>query len=98
MYVELWIALLLCFLWYQVALEGFTSRWTPENKKDYSGNDIASTPGISLFDCKKKCIADSTCKGIVTDFTNGTGNCWTKNNWGTATDNDSRYTYKLSRT
>jgi hypothetical protein len=100
MYVQLFLAVLLIALWFQLKVEGFTPLWTSEDKKDYSGNDIGSTSltGISLNDCKKKCIGDDTCKGIVTDFTgDGPGTCWMKNNWSTAADNDSRFTYKLAR-
>lgn len=85
----------------RIIAEGFTPLWASEDKKDYSGNDIAGSPftNISLGDCKKKCIGDATCKGIVTDFTgDGPGsNCWMKSVWGEATDNDSRFAYKLSR-
>jgi hypothetical protein len=100
MYVKLFLAVLLIALWFQLnGVEGFAPLWTSETKKDYNGNDIGtSLTGISLNDCKKKCLGDSTCKGIVTDFSgDGPGTCWMKNNWGDATDNESRFTYKLTR-
>jgi hypothetical protein len=100
MRVPVFLAILLIALWFQLKVEGFTPLWATEDKKDYSGNDIGSSlTNISLGDCKKKCISDNTCKGIVTDFTgDGPGaNCWMKNAWGDSTDNDSRFTYKLTR-
>ena len=102
MCILLFLAFLLIALWFQLTMtEGFTPLWASEDKKDYGGNDMGDSPykNISLGDCKKKCIGDATCKGIVTDFTgDGPGpNCWMKKEWGTATDNDSRFTYKLTR-
>jgi hypothetical protein len=98
MCIPVFLAILLIALWFQLNVEGFTPLWASEDKKDYSGNDITSLTNISLGDCKKKCISDSTCKGIVTDFTgDGPGNCWMKNEWGDSTDNDARVTYKLTR-
>lgn len=100
MYLPVFLVILLIALWFQLNVsEGFTPLWSSEDKKDYSGNDIGSMlSGKSLDDCKKGCIKDSTCKGIVTDFTgDGPGNCWMKSAWGDSTDNDSRFTYKLTR-
>jgi hypothetical protein len=102
MYIPVFLAILLIALWFQLNVsEGFTPLWASEDKKDYGGNDIANSPltNISLGDCKKKCIGDATCKGIVTDFSGDGpgGNCWMKNAWGSSTDNDSRFTYKLTR-
>jgi len=101
MCILLFLAFLLIALWFQLTTEGFTPLWASEDKKDYSGNDMGDSPykNISLGDCKKKCIGDATCKGIVTDFTgDGPGpNCWMKKEWGTATNNESRFTYKLTR-
>ncbi len=94
------LVVLLLALWYQLTMtEGFTPLWASENKKDYSGNDIGSMlTGKTLGECKKNCITDASCNGIVTDFTgDGTGNCWMKSAWGESTDNDSRFTYKLTR-
>ena len=99
MYVQVFLAILLIALWLQLNVEGFTPAWSSEDKKDYSGQDIGtSLTNTSLSDCKKKCIDNTSCKGIVTDFSgDGTGNCWLKSGWGTPSDNDSRYTYKLTR-
>ena len=101
MCIPLFLAFLLIALWIQLTMtEGFTPLLASETKKDYSGNDISSPlTNISLGDCKKKCIGDATCKGIVTDFTGDGpgGNCWMKSAWGESTDNDSRFTYKLTR-
>lgn len=99
MYVPLFLAVLLIALWFQLKVEGFTPLWASEDKKDYVGNDIdSSIKNISLVDCKKKCVDNTSCKGIVTDFSGeGTGTCWMKNNWGSAKDDASRFTYKLTR-
>lgn len=102
MCIPLFLAFLLIALWFQLTMtEGFTPLWASEDKKDYGGNDMVNSPhtNISLGDCKKKCIRDATCKGIVTDFTgDGPGaNCWMKSAWGEGTVNDSRFTYKLTR-
>jgi len=94
-----YLAVLLIALWFQLTTEGFTPLWASESKKDYEGNDIGSSiTNTSLHDCKKKCFGDGSCKGIVMDVSgDGPGTCWMKSGWGTATDNDSRYTYKLTR-
>lgn len=99
MHIPVFLAILLIVLWFQLNVsEGFTPRWASEVKKDYSGNDIGSMlSGKTLDECKKECIQDQTCKGIVTDFSgDGPGDCWMKSSWGDSTDNDSRFTYKLS--
>jgi hypothetical protein len=98
MCIPVFLAILLIALWFQLNVsEGFTPLWASEDKKDYSGNDLSTLTGKSLDDCKKQCIGNKDCKGIVTDFTGGTGNCWLKSAWGESTANDSRYTYKLTR-
>ena len=99
MYVLVVLVLYLVALWFQLYKEGFTPMWTSEEKKDYSGNDIGSSlTGMTLAKCKEKCIGDSTCQGLVTDFSgDGPGSCWLKNKWGTSSANDARFTYKLNR-
>jgi len=98
MYVQLFLVLLFIALWYQLNVEGFTPLWTTEDKKDYSEHTIGtSLTNMSLADCKTKCVGDTTCKGLVTDFTEGKGSCWLKSDWGTAKDDDKRFTYKLAR-
>ncbi len=100
MYVPLFLCFLFIALWLQLNVEGFTPLWTSEDKKDYSDHTIGSSfANLSLADCKKKCIGDTTCKGIVTDYAgDGTGTCWMKSDWGAAKEDDKRFTYKLTRT
>jgi hypothetical protein len=83
----------------QFKSEGFAQLWTDEDKMDYPGNDIGSElTGISLNDCKKKCISDKTCKGIITDFQgDGPGACLLKSVFGTGNSSDTVFTHKLSR-
>ena len=99
--IRVFLLALLLTLWYQLTVsEGFTPLWATEDKMDYSGNDIGSSlTGVSLNECKKKCITNATCKGIVTDFSGeGTGTCWMKSLFGeTGTSSDSMHTYKLTR-
>jgi hypothetical protein len=98
MIVQVFIFLLVLALWVQIKPEGFSQLWANEDKMDYSGNDISSLSGVSFNDCKKKCITNSSCKGIVTDFSgDGPGNCWLKSAFGTGSSNDTRFTYKLNR-
>ena len=98
MYVQLFLVFLFIALWYQLNIEGFTPLWTTEDKKDYSEHTLSSLTNMSLADCKKKCVDDTTCKGLVTDFMDGKGSCWLKSDWGTAKEDDKRFTYKLART
>ena len=99
MYVQLFLAVLLIALWFQLYVEGFTPLWSSEEKKDYSEHTIGSSfDNLSLADCKKKCVDNTTCKGIVTDYAgDGSGTCWMKSDWGTAKEDDKRFTYKLTR-
>ncbi len=99
MILHVFLVLLLVALWMQLkASEGFAQLWTDEDKMDYPGNDISSLTGISLNDCKKKCISDKTCKGIVTEFQgDGPGSCWLKSIFGTGNSSDTLFTHKLSR-
>jgi len=85
-------------LWIQLnTVEGFAPLWTNE-KMDYNGNNITSLTGVSLNNCKKKCMMDSKCKGIVTDYTgDGPGNCWLKSTFGTGIKDDTKNTYRLTR-
>ena len=100
MLVSAFLVVLVLLLWYQLNIvEGLTPLWASETKMDYAGNDIGSSlTGVSVNDCKKKCIGDSTCKGIVTDYEgDGPGTCWMKSSFGTGAANESRFTYKLTR-
>jgi len=98
MIVHVFLLLLVLALWVQLKTEGFTQLWANEDKMDYSGNDISSLSGTTFNDCKKKCVTDSSCKGIVTDFSgDGPGTCWLKSAFGTGSPNDARFTHKLTR-
>jgi hypothetical protein len=99
MIVSVFLFTLMLMLWIQLtSVEGFAPLWASEEKMDYSGNNISSLTGISLNNCKKKCMMDSKCKGIVTDYTgDGPGNCWLKSTLGTGVKEDSKNTYKLTR-
>ena len=92
------LVFLLLVLWYVLRVrEGLTPLWGNEEKMDYSGNDIGNFKGVSLNECKKKCVDDKNCHGIVTDFSgDGPGTCWTKSLFGTSTESDKRFAYKLS--
>ncbi len=93
-----WIFFLVLVLLYQLkAPEGFTPVWGEYETKDYAGNDIQNYPSIGLNECKKNCIGNKDCKGIVMDTQSGNGNCWLKNDMTTGVDNDQRWAYKISR-
>ena len=99
MIVLVFLLTLIFMLWSQLNIvEGFAPLWANEEKMNYSGNDITNLTGISLNNCKKKCMMDSTCKGIVTDYEgDGLGNCWLKSTFGTGIKDESNNTYKLTR-
>lgn len=93
-----WLAFLFVALVYQFRREGFTPLWGKYETKDYGGNDIQQFPSIGLNECKRNCIKQKDCKGIVTDYQDdGPGNCWLKNAMENGTDNDQRWSYKISR-
>ncbi len=60
---------------------------------DYPGNDLING-NYSLMDCKKKCIKNASCKGIVTD---GSGKCWLKSDLTRGVSATNRWSYLLSR-
>ena len=97
--IAIFLVFLLLVLWYQLrVVEGLTPLWENQEKMDYSGNDIGNFKSVSLNECKKKCVSDTSCKGIVTDFSgDGPGSCWTKNLFGASTESTNRFAYKLSR-
>jgi hypothetical protein len=93
-----WLTFLLFTLAYQFRTEGFTPLWGKYETKDYGGNDIQQFPSIGLNECKQNCIKQKDCKGIVTDYQDdGPGNCWLKNTMENGTENDQRWSYKISR-
>jgi hypothetical protein len=93
-----WFSLLIFALVYQFQKEGFTPLWGNYETKDYGGNDIQNFSSIGLNECKQNCIKQKDCKGIVTDYQgDGPGNCWLKNTMENGTDNDQRWSYKISR-
>jgi len=64
---------------------------------DYPGNDI-DNGSYTLMDCKKKCIENASCKGIVTDYQeDGPGNCWMKSDLTDGVSASNRWSYQLSR-
>lgn len=98
MIIPVVLIVLIVLLWSQLTIEGFTPIWKTETGIDYGGNDINTLSNISLKDCKQKCIGDTTCKGISTDFNgDGPGTCWMKSDLTTGTTNASRWVYKIKR-
>lgn len=88
--------LLLCLFLQLKWPEGFTI-WN-KVAMDYPGNDLENG-NYSLMDCKKKCIANASCKGIVTDYQgDGPGNCWLKSELIQGASANNRWSYQLSRT
>ena len=99
MYVPLFLVFLWIVLWCQLNVESFAPLWTSEDKKDYTDHTMGSFTDLSLADCKKKCVKNTTCKGIVTDYAgDGKGTCWMKSDWGEVKEDGKRFTYKLTRT
>ena len=100
MHVPVFLGILIFLLWYQLNLEGLTVSpvWTTETGMDYSGNDLNSLSNTSLQDCKKACISNTSCKGILTKFDgDGPGKCWLKSDLTTGPANSNRWAYKLQR-
>jgi hypothetical protein len=97
MLTKVFLLLLVLAVWFQLkSSEGFTPLWATEDKVDYAGSDIDTMTG-TLNNCKTKCITNTNCKGIVADFSDGSGTCWLKSAFGTSTPNDARFAHKLTR-
>jgi len=92
MILPIFLIMLLVMLWVQLTIEGFESLWT-EEKMNYSGNDMDNLTGISLNNCKKKCMMNTQCKGIVAEG----DHCWLKSAWGEGIPDDKKNTYKITR-
>lgn len=98
MIIPVFLVILIVLLWQQLTIEGFTPIWTSETGIDYVGNNISKLSNISLNDCKLKCIGDTTCKGISTDFSDdGPGTCWMKTDLTNGTTNSNKWSYKIKR-
>ena len=95
LFLGLLVLLYLLFLQWKVP-EGFKI-WNKTGGLDYPGNDL-SNGTYSLADCKKNCIANASCQGIVTDYSDdGPGNCWLKSDLTQGTSASNRWSYLLSR-
>ena len=90
------LVVLLFLLFSQLKVpEGFKI-WNP-SIMDYPGNDLENGT-YTLMDCKKKCIENASCQGIVTDYQgDGPGNCWIKSDLSQGVSAQNRWAYLLSR-
>ena len=90
------LVVLLFLLFSQLKVpEGFKI-WNPSTM-DYPGNDLENGT-YTLMDCKKQCIENASCQGIVTDFQgDGPGNCWIKSDLSQGVSASNRWAYLLSR-
>lgn len=96
------IIILVGYFWIN-KLESYTER----KKVDYPGNDIWYNPkDLPIPECLAECQNIVGCKGIVTNFREGTYNsqknssdspkCWLKNRFdGTGNNTHNRFTYIL---
>jgi hypothetical protein len=94
MYI-LGVLLVLGFMFLLKVTEGFKI-WN-ETPLDYPNHDLENRRD-TLNGCKKKCIANRSCKGFVTDYMgDGPGNCWLKSELTQGTSVENRWAYLLSR-
>ena len=95
MYILVLVVLVFLLFLHIKIPEGFKI-WN-ETTLDYPGNDLESGNYV-LNDCKKKCIANRSCKGFVTDYMgDGPGNCWLKSALSQGVSVENLWAYLLSR-
>jgi hypothetical protein len=92
----MYILFFLLFLLFLLKVpEGFKI-WN-KSGMDYPGNDLENGT-YSLMACKKNCIKNASCQGIVTDYQgDGPGNCWLKSDLTQGVSASNRWAYLLSR-
>ncbi len=73
----------------------FTDLFTNYPDKDCGGNDIDRFLGLSLAECKQKCIDTENCVSINVKV--GADECWTKHTCDAFTDDPSSNTWTYTR-